>query len=179
MSSLQRAILPYLPAGYVFLNYKYTIAGSPLVTYHRDVTSSQRSQGTKYPTYTAIHYEYEGNFLSVSPGSHRRWTFGMPVTLSGFSNTVILFDSDLVHAVLPAPKGVCRIVTQYKIAHADDLDRLDHLRGVKVTQNGDLSGGMSLFLRGVSYIFTVPIEIFGRSFVAGYLQRLFPLQNRV
>ena len=183
--SLESSILSQLPAGYHFLNYKYTIRGQPLVTYHRDVTSSQTSFNTTHPTYTALHYNYAGDFLSVSPGSHLSWTVGLPVALSGKANTVVLFNADLVHGGLDAPEGIARVATQYKIAHLDDFDALDHLQEVNMTVDSKepLDEPMNTILRILSYIFTVPIQMFARSLLqerktglVGYVQSLFPLQ---
>ena len=185
-SPLESIVLSQLPDGYHFLNYKYTIIGQPLVTYHRDVTSSQAFHNTTHPTYTAIHYNYAGDFLSIANGSHLRWTLDLPITLSGKQNTVILFNADLVHGGLSAPEGVARIATQYKIAHLDDFYKLDHLQEVLVTSRGtaEVSEHMSSLLQIGSYIFTVPIQVFARSLLqarqsglAGYIQSLFPLQH--
>ena len=183
--SLEASILSQLPDGYHFLNYKYTIVGQPLVTYHRDVTISQAFHNTTHPTYTAIHYNYVGDFLSVAPGSHLGWTAGLPVTLGGKKNTVILFNADLVHAGMHAPEGVVRVASQYKIAHLDDFKALDHLQEVMMTQEGTepLVEPLDTLLRIGSYLFTVPVQSMGRTLLqerqpglAGYVQRLFPLQ---
>jgi hypothetical protein len=184
-NSLESSVLAHLPAGYHFLNYKYIIGGQPLITYHRDVTSSQTSFNTKHPTYTAIHYNYAGEHLSVAPGSHLSWTLGLPITLGGKENTVILFNADLVHGGVDAPEGVARVATQYKIAHLDDFEALDHLQGVNMTveRTESLDEPMNTILRLLSYVFTVPIQVFARSLLqerqpglVGYLQSLFPLQ---
>lgn len=184
-NSLEAAVLPQLSIGYHFLNYQYTIRGQPLVTYHRDVTSSQTSFNTTHPTYTIIHYNYAGDFLSVAAGSHLGWTLGLPVTLRGATDTVILFNADLVHAGLAAPDGVQRVATQYKVAHLDDFYKLDHLQDISVTQAGatPIIEPMSILLRGLSYMFTVPIQVFARSLlqnrqagILGFMQSLFPLQ---
>jgi hypothetical protein len=123
--------------------------------------------------------------LSVSPGSHLSWTLGLPVTLGGKANTVILFNADLVHGGLDAPEGVARVATQYKIAHIDDFGALDHLKEVNMTvdRTEPLDEPMNTILRILSYIFTVPIQMFARSLLQerktgllGYLQSLFPLQ---
>ena len=183
--SLESSVLSQLPAGYHFLDYQYTLVGQPLVTYHRDVTSCQTTFNTTHPTYTAIHYNYAGDHLSVAPGSHRHWTMGLPLTLGGKANTVILFNADLVHAGLDAPEGVARVATQYKIAHIDDFGALDHLKEVRMTQAGTeaLDEPMNTALRILSYLFTVPVQVFGRKLlqdrqagVLGYVQSLFPLQ---
>lgn len=160
---LQATVLPLLPPGYSFLDYKYTIKGSALITYHRDVTSARSSFHTKYPTYTAIHYDYEGEFLSVSPRSHRHWQFRLPTTLQGPKDTLVLFDCDLVHGGLNAPPGIQRIATQYKIAHKDDIPLLYELQGIDVVKEATSIGRIwSWFFRIGSYVFVVPIELFCR-----------------
>lgn len=183
--ALQETILSMLPSGYRFLDYKYTIQGAALVTYHRDVTSSQSSFNTEKPTYTVIHYDYNGEFLSVSPGSHRCWQLALPTTIKGWRDTVVLFNCDLVHGGLDAPQGVNRKATQYKIVHEKDIPLLQELQGVDVIQEGKQVGYfMKGFLRVFSYLFTVPIETFcrpllQRRFSSGFsymLQRLTPLR---
>lgn len=183
--ALEKTILPRLPPGYRFLDYKYTIEGPALVTYHRDVTSSQSAFHTEKPTYTVIHYDYNGEFLSISPGSHTRWTFGLPLTIKGWKNTVVLFNCDLVHGGIDAPPGVERKATQYKIAHEKDIPVLQELEGVDVVQGGKPLGFYTkLGLRVFSYVFLVPIEflcrpLLQRRFSSGFswfLQRLFPLR---
>ena len=52
-----------LPEGYVFLDYEFIIDGCALATFHRDVTSSQSQFNTKYPVYTYIEYDYDGNVI--------------------------------------------------------------------------------------------------------------------
>lgn len=184
LSSLEETILPFLPKGYHFLDYKYSIHGPALITYHRDVTSSQSSFHTKYPTYTVIQYEYEGDFLSVSPGSHKEWQYRFPITLGGKQNTAILFNCDLVHAGIDAPAGVERKATQYKLCHEDDISLLKELNGIDVLQEGKPLGYFTkLVLRIGSYLFTVPIEVFCRPLLqqrfstgfSSFLQRLVPL----
>jgi hypothetical protein len=110
---------------------------------------------------------------------------GLPVALSGKANTVILFNADLVHGGVDAPEGVARVATQYKIAHLDDFEALDHLQEVNMTveRTESLDEPMNTILRLLSYVFTVPIQVFARSLLqerqpglVGYLQSLFPLQ---
>ena len=183
LSSLKSTILPLLPEGYVFLDYKYTIVGPPLFTYHRDVTSSRSSFNTRYPTYTVIHYEYDGAHLSVSPGSHLQWQPYLPITIGGNKNQTILFDCDLVHAGLEAPASVKRKATQYKIAHRDDLYLLQEVASVDIVQKGkEVHWILKPILLAVSYIFTVPIQVICRPLMQrlqtglfGYIQDLFPL----
>ena len=184
LNSLAAVVLSQLPAGYHFLDYKYTIPGQPLVTYHRDVTSSQTSFNTTHPTYTVIHYNYAGDHLSVAVGSHLRWTTWLPSSLGGAKDTVVLFNADLVHAGLAAPDGVQRIATQYKVAHLDDFYKLQHLQDISVTQASTrVEEPLSSLLRVLSYVFTVPIQVFARRLLQdrqpgflGFLQSLFPLQ---
>jgi hypothetical protein len=183
MSSLQSTVLSILPEGYEFLNYKYTILGPALYTYHRDVTSSKSSFSTRHPTYTAIQYEYEGAFLSVSPGSHHEWKLNLPVTLKGKKNTVILFDCDLVHGGIDAPPNVARKAIQYKIAHKDDLDLLFEVQGITVTQKGHENHWfLKRVLSVASYLLTVPIQFLCRPLmqrlqtgILGRIQSLFPI----
>ena len=183
LSSVKSTILSILPDGYEFLNYKYTILGPALYTYHRDVTSSKSSFNTKYPTYTAIQYEYEGNFLSVSPGSHLSWKFNFPESLKGKKNTLILFDCDLVHGGIDAPANISRKAIQYKIAHKDDLYLLHDVQGITVTQKGSKNNWILKKVLSIgSYVLTVPIQTFCRPLlqglqtgILGYFQSLFPV----
>ena len=84
--SLKEA-LRRLPAGYVYLKYRYTIDGCSLSTFHRDVTSSAYVYETKHPVYTFIVYRSAAPntpLLSVCPGSHRTtpFLFSSPVVVS-------------------------------------------------------------------------------------------------
>jgi len=182
LNSLKSQCLSLLPPGYVFLDYKYTIEGPALFTYHRDVTSSKSSLHTKWPTYTIIHYEYDGDLLSVSPYSHLRWTFSLPITISGKKDTCVLFDSDIVHCGLDAPPHVDRKATQYKLAHIDDLAIMSDLQGIDVVQTGvPVRLLYKTVLRALSYVFTVPIPRFllqrrSTNILLSGLQQLFPLQ---
>jgi hypothetical protein len=183
--SIQSFLRPLLPKGYVFLDYKYVINGPALFTYHRDVTSSQTTLNTSYPTYTAIHYEYEGEFLSVSPGSHIMWKFNIPTTIKGPQNTVVIFNCDLVHGGLDAPPNVTRKATQYKIAHLSDLHKLTEVQGISVVQKGsEVNPALRTCMRIFSYVFVVPIQtvflplLQRRSFTgfSSFLQDLVPIQ---
>ena len=129
-------ILNQLPPGYQFLNYKYTIEGCTLSTFHRDVTSSQYVFKTKHPVYTFITYEYEGPALSICPGSHRTVPLLMssPVTVNANS---VLFNCDVVHAGSLNLEKRPRKAVQYKIAHIDDIHKLKHLIGIDKLKNGD------------------------------------------
>lgn len=131
-------ILSHLPNGYQFLDYKYTIEGCTLSTFHRDVTSSQYVFKTKYPVYTFITYEYDGPALSVCPGSHRTVPLLMsrPVTVNANS---VLFNCDVVHAGSLNLEKKPRKAVQYKIAHIDDIKKLNHLSGIDKVKYGDCS----------------------------------------
>lgn len=132
----KREILSHLPDGYQFLDYKYTIEGCTLSTFHRDVTSSQYVFKTKHPVYTFITYEYDGPALSVCPGSHRTAPLLMsrPVTVNANS---VLFNCDVVHAGSLNLEKKSRKAVQYKIAHKDDIEKLKHLSGIDKFKHGD------------------------------------------
>ncbi len=178
-------ILEYLPnPDYVVMNYVYILEGPPLFTYHRDVTSSKTVFRTKYPTYTCIEYDYDGDFLSVAPSSHKGWTCGLPVTLSGKRGTRILFDCDLLHGGVGEP--VERIAAQYKIVHRDDLPILKHLEGTTVCKRGTtVSYFTQVWLRVTSYVFAVPIQwiflpLLHRQYIGGiygFFQSLIPINH--
>ena len=129
-------VLEKLPEGYTFLDYRYTIEGCTLSTFHRDVTSSQYIFKTKHPVYTFITYDYDGPALSVCPGSHQTAPFLMnrPVIIN--SNSV-LFNCDVVHAGSLNLDKKPRRAIQYKIAHRDDLEKLKHLDGIDKVKKGD------------------------------------------
>lgn len=180
-------ILSYLPnPDYLILDYVYILEGPPLFTYHRDVTSSKTVFGTKYPTYTFIQYDYDGDFLSVAPASHRRWTCGLPVTLGGKKGTRILFDCDLVHGGVDAAAGIDRVATQYKIVHKEDLPSLKHLEGTTMCKRGTkVSSFTQLWMRVTSYVFAVPVQwiflplIERKHFggIYGFIQSLIPINH--
>jgi len=176
--------MDYLENGYVYMRYKYVLEGPPLATYHRDVTSSKTVFKTQHPTYTYLTYNYDGNFLSVCPESHRVWTCEFPITLSGRRGGGVLFDCDLVHGGLRGPKG--RVATQYKIVHYDDIPLLLHLDSVEVCKKGiELPLWQEIFMRITSYIFVVPIQwcagsLLHRQYMGGlfgFLQRLIPINH--
>lgn len=127
-----------LGGDYVFLDYTYTIRGCALTTWHRDVTSGQRSWNTTHPTYTLIHYKSTGNLLSMVPGSHLGvMAFQKPVDIvSEVPNTMVLFNADMLHAGMPNVAGDARHAVQYKLAHRDDVARLGHLDGVDTVKDG-------------------------------------------
>jgi len=154
-------VLKNLPDGYVFLDYLYTIDGCPLATFHRDVTSSQSVFNTKYPVYTYIEYEYEGKTLALCPGSHRTVPFlwSRPVEMKCDK---VLFNCDVVHAGVMNFEKKPRKCHQYKIAHVEDLPKLEHLSGISKTKIGDCSKRTNittdLLLRKISLLFSYVIN---------------------
>jgi hypothetical protein len=151
--------LEYLNDGYVLMDYKYVLEGEPFFAYHRDVMSSKTVFNTEYPTYTFLTYNYDGNLLSVCPGSHMMWMCDFPTTLRGNNGDGILFDCDLVHGGVRGPPGVEIIATEYKIVHLNDLTKLEHLDGVDMCKKGIYNPWLRKFLlRIFSYLFVVPIQ---------------------
>ena len=150
-------ILNKLPDGYVFLDYKYTINGCTLSTFHRDVTSSQYIFKTKHPVYTFITYEYDGPALSVCPGSHLSTPilYSRPLTVNANS---VLFNCDVVHAGSMNIEKKSRKAVQYKIAHKDDIEKLKHLNGIRKEKSGDCnkrnSVALDILYRKLSLIFS-------------------------
>lgn len=132
----KQEILSKLPNGYKFLDYKYTIHGCTLSTFHRDVTSSQYVYKTEHPVYTFITYEYDGPALSVCPGSHATvpMLYSRPVTVNANS---VLFNCDVVHAGSLNLEKKPRKAVQYKLAHEDDVEKLKHLKGIRKDKHGD------------------------------------------
>jgi hypothetical protein len=137
--SYHRGVLERLPEGYEFLDYEYTIRGTSLTTWHRDVTSGQSYYGTTHPTYTVIRYEYEGDLLTVIPKSHAAYPFAIDRTqmINGTAGTTILFNADLLHAGAPNKVGGARLARQYKVVHREDRARLAHLEGIHVEKTGE------------------------------------------
>ena len=135
-SADSKHVLKHLPNGYQFMDYKYTIEGCTLSTFHRDVTSSQYIFKTEHPTYTFIKYEHEGPALSVCPGSHRTvpLLISQPITVN---SKYVLFNCDVVHAGSLNLKKLPRKAIQYKIIHDNDLTRLKHLNGIHKVKKGD------------------------------------------
>ena len=153
-------VLNRLPPGYTFLDYKYTIEGCTLSTFHRDVTSSRSVHRTKHPVYTWITYDYEGTPLSVCPGSHLTapFVFSSPVTVKAKS---VLFDCDLIHAGTINWERLPRRAVQYKVAHVDDLDKLKHLQKIDKLKVGDCDKSnfaSDVFFRKMSLAFAFPIN---------------------
>jgi hypothetical protein len=149
--------LSKLPSGYKFLDYYYYIKGCSLSTHHRDVTSGQHYFNTIHPTYTAIIYEYNGDFLSITPNSHNQFPFiwSRSTNISGEKNTCVLFNADMLHCGMINKVGNKRKVIQFKIVHEDDLDKLRELNNVRVEKVGEcnVSRPNELGLRFVSYHF--------------------------
>lgn len=85
------------------MDYTYTIERCSLHTYHRDVTSSGRLFGTKYPVYTLLNYDFPGDQLSVTPNSHLGWTtWDLPLRINGNAGNSALFNCDILHAGIAA-----------------------------------------------------------------------------
>jgi hypothetical protein len=146
--------LTLLP-GYQFMDYLYEIEDSALSTFHRDVTSSKTVYQTDHPVYTLIHYLYEGDLLSVCPGSHRSPFVGRILNLEG--RGCFLFDCDLLHA---GRINHCkeRRVIQYKLCHPDDLDKLSHLQGIRVHKQEACHDTFYVsFIRKLSYYVQFPL----------------------
>jgi len=162
-SAVVRDTLACLPDGYTFMDYSYEIRGGSLSTFHRDVTSSSRIMGCRYPTYTLIVYKCEGELLSVCPGSHLTFPFVWShiVTIFGSLGTAFLFDCDLLHA---GTLTICekRWAMQYKICHIDDYVGLSAtLEGIHVRKTGEECREKEwgdYLLRKLSYYFEFPIN---------------------
>ena len=141
----KKNLLKHLPEGYQFLDYKYTIHGCTLSTFHRDVTSSQYVYKTKYPTYTFITYEHEQPALSLCPGSHKTTPllWAHPVTVN---SKHVLFNCDLVHAGSLNIEKLPRAAIQYKIVHEEDLNKMKHLNGINKVKKGDCDHKSNILL---------------------------------
>lgn len=148
-------VLKRIPKGYMFINYLYYIQGCSLTTFHRDVTSNQQTFNTKYPTYTAVLYEYDGDFVSICPNSHKHYpfTFSLPININGRKNTLIVFNADMVHAGMINKNGNNRKVLQLKIVHKEDKDKLQHLEHTNIIKSNDikLNSINEMILRKLSY----------------------------
>ena len=149
--------LSKLPKGYQFMDYVYQIDDGALSTFHRDVTSSKTIYDTLHPVYTLIHYLYDGDMLSVCPGSHESILVGRILNLEGKTGTCFLFDCDLLHA---GRINHCkeRHVVQYKICHVDDLEKLNHLQGIRKHKQETCQDTFYVgFVRKMSYYFQLPL----------------------
>ena len=175
MASIRDDTLVHFPDGYEFLDYYYYIKGCSLSFFHRDVTNGQKYFNTKFPTYTVILYEYDGDFLSICPFSHTHFpfTWSLPVGISGRKNTVIVFNSDMLHSGMMNTVGAGRAVLQFKIAHKDDMVAMEHLRGIHVEKVVDSNGPMNYYveicLRKMSYL----TSFITNTATAGLLQKRF------
>lgn len=159
-AELKKDALGKLPEGYQFLDYVYKIKNVALSTFHRDVTSSKNVYKTNHPVYTLILYKSEGELLSVCPGSAKTFPFvwSRIVNVSGKPGTAFLFDCDLLHA---GCINNCRErdVIQYKICHQDDVEKLKHLQGVRMTKTDKCEiTTPGKVMRKLSYIFEFPIN---------------------
>jgi len=157
---LKKDVLDKLPEGYQFLDYVYKIKNVALSTFHRDVTSSKNVYKTNHPVYTLILYKSEGELLSVCPGSAKTFPFvwSRIVNVSGKPGTAFLFDCDLLHA---GCINNCRErdVIQYKICHQDDVEKLKHLQGVRMTKTDKCKiTTPGKVMRKLSYVFEFPIN---------------------
>lgn len=152
-AELKQSVLNILPPGYLFIDYVYKINNVSLSTFHRDVTSSKYLLKTKHTVFTLILYKYDGELLSVCPGSNKTYPFvwSRILNLHGKSGTAVLFDSELLHA---GRTNHCRNrrVIQYKLCHKDDLKKLDTLQGVSMEKTEICENTVySLVRRKLSY----------------------------
>jgi len=184
-SKLVTDVMRVLPEYHV-LNYIYKIKNGALSTFHRDVTSSKTLYKTKYPVYTLILYKYQGELLSVVPGSHRDYPFAFSniVNLYGETGTAFLFDCDLLHS---GGLNECkdRNVVQYKICHKEDVQKLYHLEGIRKEKVEICDKSLvSLTARKLSYYFQLPINYWLYPFLSkkyttdtwmGWFQSFIPL----
>lgn len=133
---IKDSVLSMLPLDYVFLDYYYYIKGCSLLTYHRDVTSGMLYNNTKYPTYTVILYEYDGDFISLCPDSHNQYPFiwSKPVNIKGEKNTIVIFNSDILHCGIINNIGKKRKVIQFKVVHKDDYNKFNELNKVAINK---------------------------------------------
>ena len=174
--SFQETALALLPEGYQFLDYRYTIKGCSLSTFHRDVTSSGYEFGTTHPVYTLIVYHSGGKTLAVVPGSHRTVPFvwNAPKVVSGTAETAVLFDCDTLHAGVMS-RDPQRHAVQYKIAHTADLPLLEALQGIdKTVEYGsaptDGSGKVSLAYEWLSRKVSLLFPFFFNHVLTRHLQ---------
>lgn len=178
----------FFPDEYIFLNYKYSIFGTSLSTFHRDVTSSQNSLETKYPTYTLVLYQYDGNFISICPYSHITYplTLNLPISISGKKNTFVIFNSDMLHAGQINTIGNKRKMIQFKIVHKDDYHKLKHLDDINVTKINDNDNFyiFELIIRKVSYYMSFLTNSYFKEFlisktedgIKGLIQDIIPIK---
>jgi len=186
-TELKQAVLYRLPPGYLFIDYVYKINNASLSTFHRDVTSSKYLLKTKHTVYTLILYKYDGELLSLCPGSNKTYPFvwSTILNLNGKSGTAVLFDSELLHA---GRTNQCknRRVIQFKLCHKDDLEKLESLQGVSMEKDEVCENTFSSMVRRrISYFFEMPIHYFAYKFmikkedsntVIGSIQSIIPIQ---
>lgn len=183
---LQNDVLNLLPDNYVFIDYVYKIKNVALSTFHRDVTSSKNIYKTNYPVYTLILYKYDGELLSVCPGSNKTYPFVWSniLNIDGKKGTAFLFDCDLLHA---GRVNYCkyREVIQYKLCHHSDLKKLEHLQGINKTKSEEcVMSFKNICIRKLSYYMEFPINYFfypfmikrenSNSFI-GFIQSFIPI----
>lgn len=185
-SQLHDDVLNKLPPNYEFIDYIYNIKNASLTTFHRDVTSSQHTFNTKYPIYTLILYKYNGEFISVCPGSNKTYPFVLSniINIEGKKGTAILFNSDLLHAGRP---NNCkeRNIIQYKICHKDDMQKLKHLHKINIKKESKcIINIYNKTMRKLSYFFEMPINYFAYTIMLkkepentfiGQIQKMIPL----
>lgn len=184
---LEHDILQKLPPDYSFIDYIYKIDNVSLSTFHRDVTSSQFIYKTVHPVYTVILYKYDGELLSICPGSNLSYplVWSRIVNIDGKSGTTFLFNSDILHAgrINNCEK---REVLQYKVCHKSDLEKLSHLIGTRIDKTDVcVISYWNLFLRKMSYYFEMPINYLFYPFmiqrekettIVGNIQNYIPIQ---
>ena len=166
----KQAVLQRLPVGYEFLDYRYSITGCSLSTFHRDVTSSPFLFKTRHPVYTLISYGSEGKLLSVVPGSQASVPFvwGAPRVIDSTQAKAVLFHCDVLYAGVIS-RDPQRLAVQYKIAHRNDLPLLAELQGIDVDkrETTSIALGYEWLSRKLSLMFPFLINhVFTR-----YLQR--------
>tara|TARA_B100000902_G_C27320369_1_gene923991 strand:+ start:4048 stop:4818 length:771 start_codon:yes stop_codon:yes gene_type:complete len=173
---------------YIFLDYRYHLKGCSVSTFHRDITSNKTTYKTKYPTYTALIYNYAGNYFSVCPNSHKTYPFAFerPLSIVGKGKALVIFDGDLLHAGMINNVGNKRDFMQFKIVHKDDLKKLIDLNKINVKKENICNNSytLELFLRKLSYLFAFFINFFSSLFVKKeksgikkHIQNLFPFLN--
>ena len=184
---IKRDLNKVLDENYILLDYIYYIKGCSLSTFHRDVTSSQHSLKTIYPTYTIVVYEYDGDFLSISPNSHKQYPFiwNTVINIKGKKFTTVIFNSDMLHAGIINKIGEKRKVIQFKAVHKDDYIKLKHLDAINVDKKTtcEMNPVWEFILRNLSfnYAFFInecfnPLLTKKQEGVLGFLQDVFPIK---
>jgi hypothetical protein len=182
---LKNDVLNLLPPEYVFIDYIYKINNVALSTFHRDVTSSQHIFNTKHTVYTLILYKYNGELLSLCPGSNKTYPFvtSRILNIGGNPGTAFLFDCDVLHAGR-INKCKDRRVIQYKICHKDDLPKLKSLVGIYREKTDKCVNDFYVkIMRKLSYYFEMPINYFAyplmikreNNTLIGFIQSFFPM----